>query len=145
MGLASNVAALVATFDLEVVRLLRDAMRTTAAVGALEVEGRRLAPAAIYERREPIRHAPVIEYRELNLIQAPAVPPHESHSTGKPVNTGACEASSPQPDVTPGNSPVEPPWKTLVWENKPAATPVKITIIRPDIIVSKGSILDVFI
>jgi hypothetical protein len=42
-------------------------------------------------------------------------------------------------------SPLQPPWKTVPWENPlPPAQPVKLDCYRPDI-TPKGTLLDAFI
>jgi hypothetical protein len=145
MGLASNVAALVATFDLEVVRLLRDAMRPADLAAAQALKQRTLPPAAIYERRELIRRDVAIQCRQPKCPPANEASSPQARSVQKPQNMCMSHPPPPPPEMTPTDSPIQPPWKTLVWENKPAVAPVKITIIRPDIVISKGSILDLFI
>jgi hypothetical protein len=145
VGLVSHIEALVATFDLEVVQLLRDAIRTTEAAGALE--GRTLQPAAVYEPRRHFQPDPVVDPRR-HLAAGAVIQRAGVVRAGESVlKTDACEAppAAPQLAMTPTPSPIQPPWKTVPWEDGPRPAPLKITIVRPDILISKGSVLDLFI
>ncbi len=142
MSLASHIDALVAAFDLEEVRLLRDAIRTTEA--ANRPGTRHLEPAAVYEPRRHIHPEPIIEPRR-HIRPDPLIQPRRTPPTDKgTLNPCPCATSEPPPTI-PAENPIQPPWKSLPWRQPPPAAPLKLTILRPDIHISKGSLLDLFI
>lgn len=138
VGLESTAALIAAASDLQVVRLLRDAMRAAdAAAGPVGPAGgiapRRSAhPAPRFEPRPVHEPSPRIEPRDTveltpRLELAPAPSPEQA----------------PKPPCR--KPPIEPPWRILPWEMPLQPPPkVKLIIQRPDI-VSKGSLIDFFI
>jgi hypothetical protein len=141
VGLSSNIALVVAALDLKLVKLLRDAIRTTDLSGA--AEDSRLAPAATFEPRPHIHPAPLIEPR-------PRIHPMPKYEPRPVIH--------PQPRIEPvpviclpveaashSKSPFVPPWKVMPWENSPQPLlKIKLVKIRPDI-VRKGSLIDCFL
>lgn len=149
MGLESSVNLIVATLDLQLVRLVRGAMRAADAAG----DSSRLihpAPSALpRDRHEP---EPAIEPR-LRHQPDPVIEPAPNLRAGERVWAYEQCVSPVGPEsaeqVARSTSPIEPPWKVLPWEDSPPPAPrvvrtVKVLISRPDI-PSKGSVIDLFI
>jgi hypothetical protein len=152
-GLLSQAALIVATADLEVVSLITQAMRTADLSGAASqnpppARPDRIGPAAIVEFRESLRaHCcdrrdyccppsdnkpfPPIIYRPARVALRPYIP-------------RATELPHP-PSVSPTESPIQPPWKVLPWQNPPPPSQtVKILPHHTDV-VQKGMLLDLFV
>ncbi len=143
MGIEASASLIVAAMDLKLVRLLRDAMRSAdAAAGPIGMAcggtspgvapRRRIEPEARIEPRRVITPEPRIEPRQTIRVEsrvvevAPAPVPLEPEH---PCRT---------------HSPIQPPWKVRLWETPvPPAPKIKVVIQRPDI-VSKGSLIDLF-
>jgi hypothetical protein len=142
VGLESNIALVVASLDLKLVQLLRQAIRVTDLAGAKEngsltptisilprrhieptpliVPRRHIHPQTLYEPRPVIHPRPRVE------PAPPICPPPET----------CCHQSK---------SPFVPPWKVMPWENPPQpALKVKVIKLPPDI-VRKGSLIDCFL
>jgi hypothetical protein len=147
--LESSVNLIVATLDLQLVRLVRDAMR--AADGA---QGAGLIrPAPVVEPRHRHQPEPVIEPR-LRHRPAPVIEPPMKMRSGDAVWAYTqCVSPVTEPvsteNVSRSTSPIEPPWKVLPWENRPLPAPrvvrnIKVIVGRPDI-QSKGNVIDLFI
>ena len=146
VGLDSSINLIVATLDLQLVRLLRQSM-----AGAPTLDGggarRHIHPQPTIEPRPVHEPAPRIEPRKTieptpRFAPRPTVfvdvPPSSVPATTPPV---VCETSQTEKTV----SPLQPPWKTVPWEQPiPPAPKVKVVQYRPDII-SKGSLIDFFI
>ncbi len=144
VSLPANVSLIVASLDLQLVRLLRSAIRT--ADRASNPCG--CGPAARFEPRQVIHSTPRYEPRPV----LPPTPRFEPRCIERPLKTcldpdlrsAPCAPDAPQATHI-AKSPIQPPWKTLPWENPPPpAKVVKIIIRRPDNL-SKGSIIDCFI
>ena len=136
---------LAASLDLQLVRLVRDAMATPDGVGQ-PASGLGPAPATIERRfrvapepevlpRQRIEPEPRIEPREV-IRPADRFEPSESELVPVPV-----ECYVPCKKAV-----IEPPWKVLPWEESPPPPPPKIKVVlpRPDM-VHKGSLIDFFI
>lgn len=147
MRLESTVNLLVATLDLNLVRLVRGAMRAADANAApggdqLIVPGPTVAP------RRRFHPDPVIEPRR-HLHPGPVFEPRPAHQREQ-VGAQQCPAEPVAPAVAkPSASPIQPPWKVLPWENPPAELPrpvhkVKLVVGPPDMS-SKGNVIDLFI
>src|SRR3954454_16142638 len=145
VGLESNIALVVASLDLKLVQLLRDAIRTTDIAGArangrhlIEPEPeflprRHLTPTPVIEPRPHIHPEPRYEARPVIHPEPRCVPPPP------PI----CPAPEPISHLT--KSPFVPPWKVMPWENPPQpALKIKVIKLRPDI-VTKGSLIDCFL
>ena len=145
VGLESNIALVVASLDLKLVQLLRDAIRTTDVAGArangrhlIEPEPeflprRHLTPTPVIEARPRIHPEPRYEARPVIHPEPRIVPPPP------PI----CPAPEPVSHLT--KSPFVPPWKVMPWENPPQpALKIKVIKLRPDI-VTKGSLIDCFL
>ena len=136
---------LAASLDLQLVRLVRDAMATPDGVGQ-PASGLGPAPTIIARRfrvepepevlpRERVRPEPRIEPRHV-IRPADRFEPREDDLVPVPVEFYTpCRKSA-----------VEPPWKVLPWEQPPCppAPPVKV-VVRPADVVHKGSLIDFFI
>lgn len=147
--LATTASLIVATLDLKVVKLLRAAIRSADLQGQA---GRHSAvsPAATAEPRhhrrpdlicEPRRHIcpPVYASRRVchaaPRIVSESAPRRACDPRDKPCGPESADKSSP----------IQPPWKTLPWQEPPrVAMKVKVVEYRTDII-NKGSLIDYFI
>jgi hypothetical protein len=139
----ASVSAIVATLDLQLVRLLRAAMadgaqRATALGPAptnVHIEPRkRLEPEPRFEPRTVYHPTPHFEPRPVYHPAARYVPTDPA--------APLCDASPTDPD--PGRCKIQPPWKVRPWEAPvPMKTEVKVVLVRPDI-VNKGSLIDFF-
>jgi hypothetical protein len=150
--LESSVNLLVATLDLKLVQLLRGAMRAADGQNPGGPE-HLIHPAPAIEPRRHFHPEPKFDPRP-HVHPEPAFDPRPRlHVPG--FLHGACEnccptATAPEPtDRKSSASPIEPPWKVLPWEDRPAVRPrplqkVKLMIGRPDIS-AKGTVIDVFI
>ena len=152
MGPTSRADLVVAGLDLQLVRLLRDAIRTADAASGKtspiafigpaptppppQGDGL-LSPSPRFEPRPVIHPTPRFEPRPVihptpREGPAPLLPPVDGE----------------RPRITP--SPIEPVWKKLPPVqpdpiNNELASKVKVIWRRPDLLSSKGSVLDVFI
>ena len=143
VGLETNVGAIVAKLDLQLVRLLRGAMNATD-VGRAHPLGpapnppprfRTVDPEPVFEPRPRIRPTPRFEPRPVHR-------PAPSFRAPAPLPPPTCEP--PPCDPCPRKYVIQPPWAVLAWETPiPPEHPVKVNIIRPDTI-SKGSLIDFF-
>jgi len=132
---------LVAALDLELVRLLRAAMRPDAQVGRASPLGpapstiqprHRLHPAPRFEPRAVVHPAPRFEPRQVIHPQPLVAPPAPAQPT---------EPQQPRR----ADCPIQPPWRVLAWETPlPPPPKIKLIVYRPDTI-SKGSLIDLFI
>jgi hypothetical protein len=145
LGAASSL--LVASLDLQLVRLVRDAMATPAGSGE-PASGLGPAPT-IVERRFRIEPEPEILPRR-RIEPEPYVEPRRViHLTDR------FEPADPVPVAVPfecykpcKRSPIEPPWAVLPWEERfsPLAAPPKIKVVAPPPdVIHKGSLIDFFI
>jgi hypothetical protein len=151
-GLLSQAALIVATADLEVVSLITQAMRTADLSGAPSqnpppVRPDRVGPAAIVEFRE--------SQRAQNCCPPVCCPPNETKTVQpiiyrparvalRPYIPRATELPHP-PSVSPTESPIQPPWKVLPWQNPlPPSQTVKILPHHTDVD-QKGMLLDLFV
>jgi hypothetical protein len=139
-----------ATLDLQLVRLLRQAMRTAdiasgkcqpvVALGpapncAVAHDHFAVDPTPRFEPRPVIHPTPRFEPRpRIHPCEAPRPKP-------LPVEVVAIPVEQPHA----ARSPIEPPWKVLPWQNPPPPAPSLKVLIHPVDVASKGSILDVFV
>ena len=148
VGFDSSVPLIVAALDLELVRLVRAAMRTEGGVC-----GRVIHPEPVIEPRRRIDPEPEFEPRK-RIHPTPVFEPRRRH---RPEQAGSCCAAcvSAAPvesaeKVPHAPSPVEPPWKVLPWDERMRCAParpvrkIKVLQVRPDI-QCKGSVIDLFI
>ena len=137
-----RVNLIVATLNLKMVRLIRDAIRTADAAAVLpgervlsrelarriDVPERRFLPRPVIHPTPYFAPRPVIHLRPRVEEQPPVCPPRE------PLK---CLPKKP--------AALQPPWAVVPWEKPIQPAPkVKINIRRTDVI-SKGSLLDFFI
>jgi hypothetical protein len=150
VGLDSSVGLIVATLDLQMVRLVRAAM---AGGGAGKHPDGPIHPAPKFEPRKRIEPEPVIEPRrriepEPRFDPRPKLRPYDV----QPPCCAPCDsaiATEPAEKASRSTSPIEPPWKVLPWENPPEPAPrvvrkIKVFLTPPDMH-SKGSVIDLFI
>ena len=142
MSLETNVSLIVATLDLQLVKLLRGAIRAADTASARENHG---SSAAIFEPRRVIHPEPRYEPRQV-IHPTPrfdARPIERLHKTSPDLIPSCSVTCAPEPShIT--RSPIEPPWKKLPWENPaPPAQVIKVFTHRPDNS-CKGTIIDCF-
>ena len=145
VDLAMNANLIIATMDLQLVKLLRGAIRT-ADLSAASSGGRSFSPADSYATRRVIHPEPRYEARPV-IHPTPRYemrPVERSQPTNPDLIPPLAATCAPEPShLTP--SPIQPPWATLPWQNPtPPARIVKVFIHRPDI-ASKGTMIDCFI
>jgi len=139
VALDANFELLFAALDLSLVKLLRDAIRTTEIAGAKEngplhpqvdiLDRQRLHPTPYYAPRPVIHPMPRYEAR-------PVIHPTPRVEPAPPI------PCPPEPCPRASKSPFVPPWKVLPWQNPPQpALKVKLIKLKPDI-VRTGSLLD---
>jgi hypothetical protein len=148
--LDSNVSMVVAALDLELVRLLRGAIRAAdLASGQGGAAGPFFGPAAVIEPRPRHHPDPVIEPRQ-RIRPAPRFEPRPVvHPTLRlEVELNEAARVAPPPDACPPcphKSALPPPWKLAPWECPLPPRPlIKVNVRRTDII-HKGSLIDMFI
>ena len=144
--LPSNVSLLVASLDLQLVRLLRGAIR--AADQASRPAVGNITPAAVIEPRPRHRPDPLIEPRP-RIRPTPRFEPRPVFHTTKRLEAALNDAArgAPAPDRCPPatlKSPFPPPWKVPPPDCVPAPRPLlKINTRRLDT-TNKGSLVDTF-
>jgi hypothetical protein len=141
VGLEAIASLIVAASDLEVVRLIRGAIRTADISSG---KGGGLTPAAVIEPRVRIHPEPEILPRP-RIHPTPRFEPRPVyHPTPRLELKPAPAAADPErPPRCP--STIQPPWKQLVWQMPiPPRATLKVVQYKTDI-PHKGSLLDVFI
>jgi hypothetical protein len=142
-SLQAEASLIVAAFDLNVVQLLRDAIRTADLSQA--GQGNAGSPAAVFEPRLHIHPTPVYEPR----VHYHPTPTYEARPVIHPQPrveqrelACSCECKPAPMNL---ENPIQPPWKILPWENavQPRQT-VKVHLIHTDL-VHKGTVLDLFV
>jgi hypothetical protein len=135
-----RVELIVAALDLKLVRLLRDAIRSA------DAAGRKFGPSAAIEPRLRIHPEPRFEPRRVihptpRYEPRPVIHPRPRVEEQPPINP-PCEPVRCLPKLP---ALFQPPWRIMPWENPiPPAPKVKLNICRVDV-VSKGSLIDIFI
>ena|SRR5947209_5285312 len=157
-ALPPNVQLIVASLDLQLVRLLRDAIRTAdLSTGALR-RATDLGPAPSPEPRRHLHPEPVYEPR-VHYYPTPRFEPRRIWCP--PAGAWADRCGMRCPDSAPDWSacpplappakpdcerPMGPPWKVLPWQNPPPpprVRKVKVFVSRPDT-AQKGAAIDLF-
>jgi hypothetical protein len=146
VGLDTNVNLIVASLDLQLVRLLRQAMRTADCCGRL---GLGVCDAKLIEARKRIHPTPHFEPRPVFHPTPRFLPRPVTYVRPSPcVKPPPLDAPPPAPECPRKTDPVLlPPWKHLppaTESSAPPAPKLKFCIQRPDI-VTKGSLIDFFI
>jgi len=138
---AGSVAMIVASLDLELVRLLRGAM-----AGGGVGPGRGIWPTPAIEPRVRYHPTPRIEPRPV-IHPTPRIEPRLVYRPHR-IEPPACPAISTSADAQPTHTThlqIQPPWKILPWQNPPPPAPkLKIAFKQPDVL-AKGTIFDVFV
>lgn len=147
--LSTTASLIVATMDLSVVRLLRQAIRTADLSSGNG--GDSFTPSATIEPRPHIHPEPLIEPRphvhpEPVYTRRPVIHPHP--------RVEQANLACPSQTLTPPlriklQNPIQPPWRVLPWSDARANAPqprqtVKVHLHRTDVI-RKGSVLDLFV
>jgi hypothetical protein len=142
----SSASLVVASLDLQLVRLLRDAIRTADIHGGKFCGGDRgvIRSCDILPRR-PITPEPKILPRR-RIHPTPRFEPRPViHPTPRAEPQAPIAASDPQNPPVRTVSPIQPPWKQFVWQTPLAPPPIlKVVRYKTDI-PHKGSLLDLFI
>lgn len=143
MGVEAHIELLVATLDLKLVQLIRDAMRVADLAGAQAKDT--LGPAATFEPRRHIHPEPYFEPRP-HYHPTPVFEPREHICLRPRVEPCPPIVLPCEPQVADCHRPVfQPPWKVMPWENPPQpALKVKVVKLKPDI-VRTGSLIDCFL
>ncbi len=147
VGIEANVSLLVAAFDLKVVQLLRQAIRTADISSGKGQPVAGLGPAPSTATTEPRLHFHPTPYYEPrpHLHPTPFYEPRPILHC-RPIEECPCVPIPTDPiksNIT--KSPIEPPWKVLPWQNPlPLRPKLKVVIKRPDV-VSKGVLFDAFV
>jgi hypothetical protein len=152
VGIDSSVGLLVATLDLQLVRLVRAAMQAGGGAGGGGA-GRTIHPAPVIEPRRRIEPEPAIEPRlrvrpELEI--EPRMRPGIGESTWcRPQAACPVAPAEPVEKGAHSTSPIEPPWKVRPWEQQDSdrvrpVRKIKVIQARPDI-QSTGTVIDLFI
>ena len=143
MGIDSGVNLLVASLDLQLVRLLRDAIRTADLSSG---KGAGIGGAAGVGPRPVATPTPRIESRPVIHPTLRIEPRMSAHPVKPEPPVDVVVISTHEPEQSRiKQSPIQPPWKVLPWE-KPSEPEPKLKVIqrRPDVPV-KGTVFDVFI
>jgi hypothetical protein len=141
--LDSTISLLVASLDLKLVQLIRDAIRTTDLSGAAArgdlipepefLPRRHIEPTPEIEPRRHFHPTPIYEARPI-IHPQPRVEPAPPIIFPETEPEKLCKSLSPLP----------PPWKIPPWENPPQPLlKVKLIKSKPDT-VRKGSLIDCF-
>jgi hypothetical protein len=141
----ASVSLIVASLDLQLVRLIRGAM--AAADGS---PGARFVAASTVNR--DIQPRPKLRQHQ-EILPRPVVHP-TPHFAPRPVihlqpkfvppPPAACAPVEPEKPHR-NECPIQPPWKVLPWQTPiPPKPQIKIVVHRTDV-VHKGSLIDVFI
>jgi hypothetical protein len=148
VGVSDIPSLIVASADLKVVQLLRDAIRTADIHSGKRLAVSKLGPAPT-EIRPRFKHDPEPEILPRKRIDP--VPRIEPRKVVHPVDRFEPREAEvvlvPVPVYVCKKSPIEPPWKVLPWE-LPLEAPVRPQVklkVRPPDIVHKGSLIDFFI
>jgi len=137
----SSVDLITATLDLQLVRMLRQAIRTADQSSA--AASCHAPPQQVIEPRPRIHPEPFIAPRP-HIHPTPRFEPRPViQPTRSPISDDFASTSPPRPVKSP---PVfQPPWRVLPWEKiAPPAPKLKLTIKPPDA-PRRGSVFDVFI
>jgi hypothetical protein len=144
VGLDSNISLLVASLDLKVVQLLRDAIRT-ADLSSGGGGGTGVAPESDFLPRRHYEPTPEIEPRRhfhpTPCYEArPVIHPQARVEAAPLIIYPVVEPDMPEKSMCP----FVPPWKVMPWENPPQPLlKVKLIKSKPDT-VRKGLLIDCF-
>ncbi|MDB5290173.1 MAG: hypothetical protein JWL69_1414 [Phycisphaerales bacterium] len=152
--LATSASLIVATLDLQVVQLLRAAIRTADLTGQAGRQSSATVLPTVEHRRHDTFHEVCCECEpRRNICCSPVYKPRRViHPTPRiefrhaaPRYCDPCDKPGAPEPVAATPSPIQPPWKTLPWQEPPRTTiKVKRVEHRTDII-NKGSLIDYFI
>jgi hypothetical protein len=143
VNVGSNIQAIVATLDLQLVRLIRDAINSPGAGGkTLGASDPQIAP------RKTIEPEPEFSPRQ-KVTPSPQILSGEvTYAPPKIIPLPPCYAAPVESETSVRTkSPIEPPWRLVPWSDKfpsaPAPLPVKPRPPRPDLAV-RGRLIDAF-
>jgi hypothetical protein len=141
VGLDGVASLIVASLDLELVRLIRGAIRVADLSSGKGVPASGLGPAPNPEPRRHLNPEPVIEPRRHFHPEPTYEPRRVLQSSPRieikpPQVVYAIQPAEPSEIPAPchSRSPIKPPWRVLPWNQPLPPRPVfKIVVKRPDI------------
>lgn len=154
MSLDSRVSLVVASLDLQLTRLLRQAIRSADIASGRGQPVTALGPAPT---APPVIRGGATTQLNAEIEPRPRITPSPRFEPRPVIGVCACESrdvnpSLPAPEVPPLDpeeprlvrSPLEPPWKQLPWEiPAPVAPKVKV-IVKPPDLQKTGTVFDLF-
>jgi hypothetical protein len=151
VSLDSRVSLIVASLDLQLTRLLRQAIRSAdiASGRGQPVTALGPAPTAPPPFGSTVRPPPEIEPRQ-QIEPAPRFEPRPvigvCACASRDVNPSPPPPEAPREPEEPrlARSPIEPPWKQLPWENPAPIAPKVKVIVKPPDLQKTGTVFDLF-
>jgi hypothetical protein len=145
---AASVSLIVASLDLQLVRLIRGAMRVADMQGGAGSSGLPLASAVNrdIQPRPKLKQQQQIEPRPVFHPTPYFTPRPVIHPQPRVVNPPPVACAPVEPEKAPrSHSPIQPPWKQLPWQTPIPPKPVIKTVVHRTDVVNKGSLIDMFI
>jgi hypothetical protein len=142
VGIGPHIAAVTAALDLHVVRLLRAAMASADKGACGGPAGLRVHPQPRIDPRPVIHPTPRINPRPV-VHPTPRI---EGRLVHRPTNIEPPAPVAPIECETPRitQSPIQPPWKVLPWNQLPPPKPPLKVCVKPPDVVRTGTIFDAF-
>jgi hypothetical protein len=141
VGITPSADLIVAKLDLQLVRMLRQAIRAADLAVCAPANASESSPRI--EPRPRIHPTPLIEPRP-HIHPRPHIEPRANldpqHFT---ISQTIVSTSPPEPIKFPPF--VQPPWRVLPWANLTPPAPTLKVVIKPPDLPRKGSVFDVFI
>jgi hypothetical protein len=141
VGISPSVDLITATLDLQLVRMLRQAIRT--ADQSICGHNPHCCDSVVIEPRPHNHPTPLIEPRH-HIHPTPRFEPRPVVHPKQAPNFDSFDSTSLPPPVK--SPPVfQPPWRVLPWEKIAPPAPTLKLIVRPPDLARRGSVFDVFI
>jgi hypothetical protein len=153
VSLDSRVSLVVASLDLQLTRLLRQAIRSADVSSGRGQPATALGPAPT---APPVLGAGASIHPNPEIEPRPRIEPAPRFEPRPIVGLCPCDSRDVNPSLPPPEiprdpevprlvrSPLEPPWKQLPWEN-PAPLPPKVkVIVKPPDLQKTGTVFDLF-
>jgi hypothetical protein len=145
---AASVSLIVASLDLQLVRLIRGAMRVadmqggggTGGLPLASTVNRDIQPQPKLKQHQQIEPRPVFHPTPY-FAPRPVIHPQPRVVNPPPV---ACAPVEPEKEPR-SHCPIQPPWKLLPWQTPIPPRPVIKTVVHRTDVVNKGSLIDMFI